>query len=475
MLSQEDRIAFTKKIVEGPALIASVTQSKASISVELTKARALDNAHKNLVDGKTAVINAYQAELIKLDGITRSNLTEQNIQDAANLVLGNSLYPNNINSPPPSLAPNLWTQTKPYAKNLAIGQFYTEAYGASVPKESDSVSPVSAAIASIEALYTAIQRTTGQHCLPGNINGGVCSLPSYTTQSTCIAATPTPGVWTPASIHDQIVTYPEVVTALADLVTKLNTYKSYLQAEVATVYLADKDPTRKTQNQAAADYINNTTIPAINAWLALADFDTNTFYPMTMILENTCLSWNAYDYTTLGPTKLQPSQINILKSAISARAAFVGTRQTQLISYLGSITQDPSTGETTGSGLYFERWSFIQLRLNMLGGSLFALKGYERAGKAQDEQISNIKLANASYALFLTCSQFQSPATGTKYVSVKDASKFAVGDNVYIVSNSQPEIGITIAAIVGNRIEFGQIVPANYREGEFARVYKDLS
>ena len=464
MLSQADRIAFSKKIVEVPFLIASVKQSKASIVTEKAKAQALDTAHKNLVDGKTTLINAYQSELIKLDGITRSTLPEQDLLDSANFVLGNNFYPNDINNPPPSLAPNVWTKTKPYAKNKAVGKFYNEAYGATVPIESDSVAPANAAITAIEGTYTPVQRATGQHCI---ITGSGCSLgPSYSTQAACLAAMPTPGVW--SNGYETIVTFPEVHTDLADLISKINTYKSYLQAEVATIYLLDSNTTRKTESQAAANNINNIIIPAINAWLALADFDTNH-------MQAGCTNFNNYDISLLNPTKLRPAELNILKAAISSRASFIVTRQAQLIGYLGSVTQDLSTGEVTGVNLYFERWSFIQLRLALLGGSLLALKGFERAESAQNDQISNYNIAVAAYALFLKCSQFQAPATGTKFISVKSAADFVVGDNVFIISETQPEIVRSIASIVGNRIELGQPVPENYRHTDFARIYKDLS
>lgn len=459
-LSQDDRISFSKKMVEGPFLIAAINKSKTSIVAEKAKVEKLDLAHKNLVDGRTAPINGYQAELILLDGITRSTLTEQDQQDAANLVLGNHLYPNNVTNPPPSTAPSVWTKTKPYARNKAVGKFYNEAYGATVTKESDLIAAVQTSISSIQSTYATIEQVTGQHC---TTPGGTCSLPSFTTQSTCTTGG---GVWTPGT--DTIATYPDMVTALNNLISSVNTLKTFLISEASSVYTSDYDSTRKTQSQAAIDNINNVIIPAINTWLAYSDF--NTAHGQT-----TCVGFYSYNPTLLGATKLQTSQITALLSALTARLTFASSRQSQLTSYLGSITQDLSTGDVTGDGLYFERWSFIQLRLNMLGGSLFALKGYERAQGAQDDQIANINAANATYSLILKTTAFAAPASGTEFLNVKSTAGFSVGDNVFVIADGQPELVRSIKAIDGNRVTLGQPVPANYRDSSFGRMYKDLT
>lgn len=456
-LTKADRIAFSKKIVEAPLLINAINQSKSAIQVEKAKLIDLDNGHKNLVDSRTTLIDAYQLELKNLDGITRSNLTEADQQNAADFVLGNSLYPNNPNNPPPSTSPSIWTKTKPYARNKAVGKFYNESYGATVTKESDLISLVQSKISSIQSAYVLIESVTGQKCI-----SGTCSLPQYTTQPTCTGGG---GIWNPANV---ITTYTEVHTDLSDLITKVNNLKNFLIAEASTVYLLDFNSTRKVESLAALNNIQNVIIPAINAWLSVTSFNTSHG-------QTTCVGFYGYNPALLAPTKLSTATINGLLSALSARTTFIGTRKTQLEGYLGSITQNLSTAETTGTGLYFERWSFVQLRLNMLGGSLVALKGYERAEVAQNEQIANITQSKQTYELILKCSAFASAASGTKFITVKDASGFSVGDNVFVIADEQEELIRTIEEIDGNRLKLGQIVPANYRDVSFGRVYKDLS
>jgi hypothetical protein len=457
-LSQDDRIAFSKKIVETPFLIAAINRSKQSLEIEKAKAQKLDGGHKNLVDGRTTLINAYQLELTKLDGNTRSTLTESDQQDAANFVVGNHLYPNDPNNPPPSTAPMVWTKTKPYARNKAVGKFYNEAY-TSTTKEGDFISAVQAEITNIQGTYHIMEQVTGQNC----VSTGSCSLPAYTTQPTCVG---NGGIWTPGS--DLIATYPAMQTALSTLITKVNDLKTFLQGEAAVVCLSDTDATRSAQNQAALNNINNVIIPAIDAWLAVTNF--NTAHGQT-----TCVGFYAYNASLLAPTKLSTTIINTLLTALTTRTSFVSTRSSQLSGYLGSITQNLSTGDTTGTGLYFERWSFVQLRLNLLGGSLITIKGFDRGQTAQEDQITNLNAAKATYELILKCSAFAAPATGTKYLNVKSSAGFSVGDSVFVMADDQQEIVRTIEAINGNRITFGQPIPANYRDSSFGRIYKDLS
>jgi hypothetical protein len=456
-LSKDDRIAFSKKIVEVPFEVASIEQSKNAILIEKGKAEKLDIAHKNLTDTKTVLVDAYQLELTTLDGNSRTTITETDIQNAASYAPGNFLYPTDPNSPPPSTAPQVWTKTKPYSRNKGVGKLFNETFGAPVTKEPDLITAVQSSISTIESTFDAIERVTGQKC-----TNGTCSLPIYDNSLDC---TTNGGVWTPGP--DAIVSDPAMVSALNNLITQVNTLRSFLISEAAIIYLLDSNAVRQGESQAALTDINNT-ISIIDAWLALNNFNTSHG-------QTTCAGFYAYNPLLLGPTKMRQPQIDALKNELIARASFVTVRAGQLNGYLGTLTQSLSTGDVTGSGLYFERWSFLQLRLNLLGGSLIDLKGYDSAINAQNDQISNILSSKATYELLLTCSIMAAPGNGTKFLHLKSAVGFSVGDTVYIVTEDQPEIQRNIEAIDGNRLTLGQPVPANYRESALGRVYKDLT
>jgi len=457
-LPKEDRISFSKQIVGADSTKTSIEGSKKAITIEKNKAFNLDQANKRLVDAKALLVDGYQAEFARYDGIVRTTLSETDIQNSANLVIGNFLYPNNPQNPPPSTAPNVWTKTKPYARNKAIGKQYDETFAAPISAEQSKTTAILALITAIETNYTLIQRVTGQECGAS----GTCSIPIHTTQTACQLAG---GIWTPGP--DIISTNTALNTDYNDLLSAINDLKSHLLTTQPTILTSDTDTTRQTQNNTASSNIN-TIVAALDAWLALTPFNTSHG-------QINCAGFNSYNPALLGATRLQSGELDTLEAALISRQTFVTSRVGQLNSNLGSITQDLTTGNVTGSGLYFERWNFIQLRLNLFGGSLVAFKGFEKAIEAQNAQQAQIDLAKNSYTSLLTTSALSAPTNGTKVVHVKSSAGFLVGDNVYIVSDTQDEILRTIESIDGNRIVVGVEVPPKYRPAEAARLYKDIS
>lgn len=456
-LSKEDRIEFSKKLASVPVEIAAVERSKQAVLAQQQKDQALDDAHKRLVDSKTPLIDGYQSELTQLDGNVRSNLTETDISDAASFTSTNFLYPRDPSNPPPSTAPQIWIKTKPYTRNKITGRLFTEVFGGPVTKESDLTALISATLASLNS-YALIERVSGQSAS----NGGSCSDPQYLDSASC---TLNSGIWTPGP--DVVANNAAIQALMTTLISQVNAWKSFLLTEIATIVSTDTNATRAGQNTAAINQIN-ATVANIDAWLAFVNF--NTAHGQT-----TFSGFYGYNPALLGPTKLQTAQVAILTGSISTRDAFVATRISQLNTNLGSVVQDLGTGDSTGSGLYFERLGFLGLRLNMLGGSLIKVKGAASAINAQNEQISNINSAKTSYEALLFCSNLVAPSNGTKTLHLINASGFNPGDTVYLISETQEELQLTIDSKNGNSLIFTKAIPAKYRESELARVYKDLT
>jgi hypothetical protein len=454
-LSKQDRIVFSKKIVSAEFEKNGIEDSKNKILTEKQKAYDLDQANKKLVDSKSILIDAYHVELSRYNGILRTSLTETDIQDAADFKLGNFLYPNDQQNPPPSLAPQIWTKPKPYARNKAVGKLYNESYPPAVAAEQSKINDILTKISTIET-YPLIQRVTGQKC----ITTGTCSLPAYTTQATCVA---NGGVWTPGP--DSITTNTDLQNDYNTLLTQINDFKSYVLTTQSLILTNDPVSSRQTQNNTASANIN-IIVAAIDAWLALTPFNTNHG-------QTTCTGFNSYNPVLLGPTRLQSGNLTTLKNAFLARQAFVATRISQIDTNLGSLTQDLSSGDVTGSGLYFERWNYLLLRLNFFGGSLLSYKNFDKAINAQNALQAQADLSKNTYSTLLTASILSAPSNGTKVLHLKNIGDFAVGDNIFIVSDTQEEMGLTIASVEGNKITVDREVPAKYRPAEWARVYKD--
>ncbi len=461
MLSKEDRLAFSLNIVTAADKIKAFEMSQAQTAAEIEKLVKLDAGNKNLFDPINALVTSYQSEAGKLDGIDRTTFIEQNIQDSASRTIQNYFFPNDLNVVVPSLAAshNVWIRIPPFALTYAIGKNYTEGYG-SVQKEADLINPLLALIASATS-YTDIQLTTGQECSAG----GTCSNPMYTDQATCVL---NGGIWTPGG-PDVISTYPAVQTLNTNLIAAVNAFKSFLLAEVAVIVTNDPDSGNQSLNNAAINNINNVIIPALNTWLAYVDF--NTAHGQT-----TCAGFNGYNSNLLAPTKLHSTQLAALQSAVNARSSFVTTRTSQVLGFLGTITQDLNTGELTSStGLYGKRYGFLLLRLHTLDGSLSKLKALQNGKTAQDSIKANITNTKNTYMSILPTSLLKGPGNGTNSVTLVDTSFLNPGDTVFVTAEGQEELQRAVKSVSGDTVILNDSIPAKFRPAEKARLYKDLT
>jgi hypothetical protein len=459
-LTKDDRVTFSLKIVKADTDAADIDRARIQLEKEIAAVQKLDTAHKNLFDPVNVLINRYQNEFNLLDGNLRTTITEQIILDAANKKLQNAFFPNDRTVSVPSLSSvgNIWTQTKPFALGYSIGKNYSEGYGA-IANESSYITTILGYITSANT-HTDIINTTGQSCAPT----GSCDLPMYTTQPSCVG---NGGVWT--SGPDLISNDPVIQTLKTDIVNAVNTYKNILLSEVSLIVNDDKDSARQAQNNAAINNINNVIIPALNIWLAYPDFNTSHG-------QTTCLGFNSYNSNLLAPTKLHSTQLVALQNALNTRNSFISTRISQLNVNLGTISQNLSTGELiSSSGLYGQRYNYLVLRLNFLGGSLIKLTGMQNSRTAQIKIKNDILNTKNIYLGLVPTSAFSAPANGTAIINVVDSSIFSVGNSVFIMAEGQEELVRAIKSISGKLITLNDSVPMKYRTDAQARIYKDVT
>jgi len=372
------------------------------------------------------------------------------------MILGNFFSPNQTSVPTPSLPGGVWKNFIPYSRNKAVGKKYDET-NTVIQKEQDIMSTISSLITTMES-YASIGRSTGQSC---NATG-TCSLPAYTTQATC---TSNGGTWTPGP--DSISNNPAIQATAASLITEVNNWKAFLQATNLVIVTTDTNTGRQTQNNASIADVANA-IAQIDIWLAYTTFDTSHG-------QTTCAGFNSYNVNLLGATKFRASELSVIKNEIIARLTFIPTRAAQINTNLGSVVQDMSTGNiTSSSGFYGDRMNILNLRLNLMNGSLRKVEGLKLGEKAQDEAVNSNANAASVYGSVMKVSAFKAPSTGISTIHVKDAAGFAVADSVYVISDTQLEIPATIVAISGNAITLSVNIPAKYRQNENARIYKEL-
>lgn len=457
-LIKEDRITFSGKIATSEEEIKGLDMAAAAVQKALEQAQALDEANKRLGDPTQAFILKYQAEFGNLDGQVRSVFVEQDIIDSANKKLGNYFFPNNAQLSIPSLSGtnNVWTKVKPFALAFGVGKNYDQSYTL-VTGEAAMLTQALAYITAA-ALYTDIQNTTGQHC----VNGGTCSNPLYTDEATCLL---NGGIWTPS---ETIEPFPDIQTLKTDLVAKVNQIVAMLNTELTNIVTNDPDPTNAGWNTAALNDINNVILPALNTWLAYVDFNTSHG-------QTTCAGFNGYNANLLAPTKLHSTELAALQLALQNRQTFITTRQTQLNTILGTVNQNISTGDVTGSGLFFRRYQFLNLRINVLNGSLTDLASLQAGQTAQNTIKQNTIDAVNLYKTILPTSTMQQSATDTAVLSLIDPSPFNPGDTVYVMADDQEELLRAVKSKNGSVVILNDVVPSKYKIESNLRIYKDVT
>lgn len=437
-LIKDDRISFSLYIVSADAQIKALQKAKDQLQAEIVKATNLDEANRRLFDPFNNLTNSYQLEFNNIDGNLRTTFIEQNIIDAAGKKIQNFFFPNDTSITVPSLAAffNVWTKSNAFALTYAIGKNYTEGYG-STPSETALISDALGYITAAGS-NTNIQNTSGQQCT--------------------------------GSPPDTIVSFPAVQTLKTNLVNKINSLVTALNAENAAIgAIVDSNLTRQAQNTAAQNNITAVILPALNTWLAYPDF--NTAHGQT-----TCAGFNGYNSNLLAPTKLHSTQLAALQTALSNRSTFVSTRTAQLNTNLGAIVQNVSDGTiTSSSGFYGQRYGAIDLRLNVFGGSLSKLSSLQASSGAQDAIIANIVSTKATYMSIIPTSLFKAPGNGTNSITLTDTSFLSPGDAVWVMADGQEELQRAVKSVSNDTVILNDLIPAKYRPAEKARLYKDLS
>lgn len=454
-LTQEDRIAISKKLVAIPQENQAAENNKAQLEVSKQEAQKADDANKALQADPTELINLYQLELARYDGNARTEVTEQDMLDSADRILRNPFFPNDLNTPTPNIPDGTWKQFQPFSGNKAVGRNYDESFTI-VQKEQDLIDAVNSAIALVEAVSDPI-RSTGQEC-----GSGICSIGLYDNQTDC---TNNGGMWSNASFY---LPNDDMQTAGEALKAAVEAWENFLVNTNLVIPTTDADPSRSAENLASRDDIINAA-SVIDSWQGLQDYDLTTPLP------SDCAVFNNLTPLDFNPSKFRANELQAIKDEVAARETFIVTRQGQIEGHLGTVNQDFTSGAITGgSGFYYQRFLFIDMRLNAIAGTLGKLKGLEKGQEAQEEFQRSNDNAEIALSSIMSASAFRAPAINTASIHVLDASGFAPSDSVFIVSNTQAEISATIVSIDGNRLILDTNIPEKYRHTEGARVYKLL-
>lgn len=186
MLTPDQRKAMSREILEIPEKNKQIDETSSQLTEEVAKLKELDDSNKAFFDQKNVLVNAYQGEIGLKTGNLRTQVTEQNIIDAADMKSGNIFFPNEISSPPPSIPGGIWLQMSPFLLGYGVGKTKLEVYTYSADNETALTSYIGGKITQIEG-KSNLYRTTGQNCTvvvspPSNTIGPDPNLPGWKTE-----------------------------------------------------------------------------------------------------------------------------------------------------------------------------------------------------------------------------------------------------------------------------------------------------
>ena len=437
--SQSERISISKKIVSIEEENAAQENVVAAVIAERDRNIEEDSANRTIQNRSQFLINEYETEIARYNGEVRLGVTEQLLLDGARKINDNLFFPNNSNTQTPFASDNIWKNFQPLLLSAAIGKNIQNQYP-TFPDPDDyelfKIDAILNKIGQIESDHTGIQRATGQVCVSG----------------------------TPDTLQPKT----DLVEDLDELIPLVEDLRDYVQATEPLVVSSEITAPFQVQAQAARDYILNTLLPGINAWLALPNF-------VSFGTVLSCSSFNSTNPATRPPSKLRTTDANEFKALLEARETFLGIRISQINSRLGTVVQNINTGDITSTtGLYGERARVIDIRLNLIGGSLSKVVNAELGIQAVQQIQQNNANAGGVYQDIMFASKLLATTDGSNILHVEDASQLTVGRKMFLVSETKPELSLVVQAINGNAISVNKRVPATYRESELARIYFEL-
>lgn len=476
-LSQTERIQISGEQVDLPLKITTANNTIAQLADVKTDLLNQDNSLKIFFDKYNDIINSYQTERMWIDGTTYALVTNTDLDNSAQKISGNKFFPTDgswINFQPkkhPS-SEGLPTTLSP---NSELGIFLSTSSGLIklldfLPNgQSSGVADDTLTTAYTPGSGTMLVTTGGQTIgnlllvKNGSISGLFKVLTSVGTTLTVEEVVPPNGTLPiSADVIENITAFTNserntltsataqnVLTGLANLIISL-----VLSWETAL------------NNQLTA--LNSNFDSGATSEIADAIADIND-------AKSVIDTWQAFPSTgtLLNDSKFVNANITSLQAEVLARQTFTSTRITQIITALGSITQN-ANGTYTGTGFYHLRFIQIDSRINLAGGPLTEYYEKNLATSALTQIVTNANNRFTAFNSELRTEALTQNATGETKVSVASVTGYSVSDTIFVMADNEIELTGTISAIVALNITLSFIVPATYTKDKRARIYKQL-
>ena len=438
---------------------AGYTAQQTQLAVVEAKLLGVDNANAVFYESFNVQVMSYESEVQQINGTVSAEYADADVTNAAQILPGNLFFPttapyNAYNNP--LIVHQVNGYANPTSTNLLTEELIAPYIQTGMTGTGESTTVVTGPNTANPVVFD-VADITNFTALPENVfisdgtNFGLYEV---------VTATPAAGP-IPAYINVNIIippiAKPAVGATVMDTVSNTNStflgmlvtsWQTLLNSQV-TALGAQNDTRSPEQTQNAMALANaNTALAAITTWIG---------------------------NHILGP----------LAAAAGVRVSYLPTRVTQIVTALGSVIDNGngtySDGGTNSS--YYNRYNWLNIRINKLTGSLTRYYATSGGNTMVAGLIANNNMILAQYNMYFTTSALMG-VDGTDIVTGNTAG-FSNGDNVTVVSESQPEIGYvtsppaagTVVKILGpQQMQLSFSVPQTYltTQTELARVFKQL-
>ncbi len=482
-LSPADRIKISGEMLDLPLKIAAANATAAELAGVKTDLQNQDLSLKIFFDKYNDIANAYQLERQWIDGTTYTTVTNDDLDQSAQRKPGNKFFPTDgswtkfqpkkhLSSEglPTTSTPNyeleIFSKTLDNGGLTALLNFLLNGQTSGVANDTLTAAYVNG---SGSLKVTAGGQTPGKLIILKD-TGGVSALFLVVSETVPLTLEvtelipPNGSLTMTATVKENITAFTnaerntlistDYQNVLTNLTTKIKAsvdmWKAALDPQLAQLNLNGDSRSPQVTEITNAKTDVNSAITVITTWKALPDTGT-----------------------TLTDSKFVNINITPLQNKVTSRTSGASTRNTQITTALGSVTQNPD-GTYSGPGIYGLRYTQIDSRINLAGGPLTEFYEKDLAGAALGAIVATSNNKGATFDAELKVTKMTANGDGTMVIKVADATGFTSGNTVFVVGDSLTELTGTITGINGLNVSLSFSVPATYTVDTRARLYKQL-
>lgn len=491
-LTQDERIAASRRIVKIPTENASFTSAQTNATASSTIYGQVDNVNKEFFDFYAGIVANYEGEYLEVTSIAKKTFDESDIVASANREDPNLFYPrsdpfnyflipmitdevNGVSDGSTNTKENNLINSDPIdGTGIGINQIIdilvngfnygagTETLGATYSSGATLVVTAAPTVVSVgdyilisDASHAALAQATAIDgvnitVIPITTFTGTISLLGTVARAfTGFSQAVRQSLSTTAA--NQFILDSLTTSGTNALINKILAWETSISNQLT--YLGNNDDDRSTQvtQIGSATTVANTAATAINTWQALSN-------------------------TGVGG-KFDNSPINTINTAANTKATAGLTRKTQIETALGSVVDNSDgtyTYGTASDAIYYQRYQWLDTRIDRAFGSLIRKLKAEKGASTLQSYIDNNNFLLNNYETVVVATLFSDDSSGVDSITVDDPSIFSTGDNVYVTSETKDEFVVVIQDIAGDVLKLNIDIPIGYNRSDLARIYKVL-